>query len=112
MWYLNESGLEVIVSFIQNLDSDVISSLTLTEMHSLLSRLRRMCDLTAELELLLFAVFLEDIERGKLKHYPVDARLTEASNLIARYPDQLLLTREFPLYHLGFPSGNPDARHR
>jgi len=92
-WYLNESGSDVFVSFLQSLDSAVVSSLTLTEMRSLLSRHRRMGDLTAELESLLFAAVREDIDRGWLQRYPVDdARFTEASNLIARYPHQPLRT--------------------
>lgn len=92
-WYLNESGSDVFVSFLQSLDSAVVSSLTLTEMRSLLSRRRRMGDLTAELKSLLFAAVLEDFDRGWLQRYPVDdARFTEASNLIARYPHQPLRT--------------------
>lgn len=92
-WYLNEPGSEAFVSFLQCLDSAVISSLTVTEMRSLLSRRRRMGDLSVELEMLLFAAFLEDIDRGWLQRYPFDdARFGEASNLIARYPEQPLRT--------------------
>jgi len=92
-WYLNEPGSQAFVSFLQGLDSAVISSLTGTEMRSLLSRRRRMGDLTAELESVLFAAFVEDIERGWLQQYPVDnARYAEASNLIARHPEHALRT--------------------
>ena len=92
-WYLNEQGSEAFVTFLQGLDSAVISSLTQTEMRSLLSRRRRMGDLSAELESLLFAAFLEDIDRGWLQRYPFDdARFAEASNLISRYPEQPLRT--------------------
>ena len=92
-WYLNEPGSEAFVAFLQGLDSAVISSLTQTEMRSLLSRRRRMGDLSAELESLLFAAFLEDIDRGWLQRYPFDdARFAEASNLISRYPEQPLRT--------------------
>ena len=92
-WYLNEPGSETCVSFLQGLDSAVISSLTVTEMRSLLSRRRRMGDLSVELEMLLFAAFLEDIDRGWLQRYRFDdARFGEASNLIARYPEQPLRT--------------------
>jgi hypothetical protein len=52
-WYLNELGSEAFVSFLQGLNSAVISSLTQTEMRSLLSLRRRMGDLSAELESLL-----------------------------------------------------------
>ena len=43
-WYLNEVGSEAFVGFLQGLDSAVISSLTATEMCSLLSRRRWMGD--------------------------------------------------------------------
>ena len=49
--------------------------------------------LTAELESVLFAAFLEDIDRGWLQRYPVDdARFAEATNLISRHPEHPLRT--------------------
>lgn len=92
-WYLNEVGSESFVDFLQGLGSAVISSLTVTEMRSLLSRRRRMGDLSVELESLLFAALLSDIDRGWLLQAPVsDARFAEATNLIARYPEHPLRT--------------------
>lgn len=92
-WYLNEVGSDAFVDFLQGLGSAVISSLTVTEMRSLLSRRRRMGDLSAELESLLFAALLSDIDRGWLLQTPVsDARFAEATNLIARYPEHPLRT--------------------
>ena len=92
-WYLNEAGSEAFVEFLQGLDSAVISSLTVTEMRSLLSRRRRMGDLSVELESVLFAALLDDIDRGWLQRYPLDdARFAEATNLIARYPEHPLRT--------------------
>ena len=92
-WYLNEAGSEAFVEFLQGLDSAVISSLSVTEMRSLLSRRRRMGDLSAELESVLFAALLDDIDRGWLQRYPLDdARFAEATNLIARYPEHPLRT--------------------
>jgi len=92
-WYLNEAGSEAFVEFLQGLDSAVISSLSVTEMRSLLSRRRRMGDLSVELEYLLFAALLDDIDRGWLQRYPLDdARFAEATNLIARYPEHPLRT--------------------
>ena len=92
-WDLNEAGSEAFVEFLQGLDSAVISSLSVTEMRSLLSRRRRMGDLSAELEYLLFAALLDDIDRGWLQRYPLDdARFAEATNLIARYPENPLRT--------------------
>lgn len=52
--------------------SAVISSLTVTEMRCLLSRRRRMGDLSFELVSTLFAAFLEDIDRGWLQRTAVD----------------------------------------
>ena len=44
-WDLNEAGSEAFVEFLQGLDSAVISSLSVTEMRSLLSRRRSMGDI-------------------------------------------------------------------
>jgi len=90
-WYLNEPGSDAFVNFLQALDVAVISSLTRTEMRSLLSRRRRMSDLNAELESMLFTAFLEDIDRGWLQLYPVeDTRFIEATHLISRHPEHPL----------------------
>jgi hypothetical protein len=87
-WYLNEVGSEAFVDFLQWLGSAFISSLTVTEMRSLLSRRCRMSDLSVQLESLLFAAPLGDIDRGWLLRTVVDdARFAEATNLIARYPE-------------------------
>jgi len=92
-WYLNEAGSEAFVSYVQSLDVAVISSLTVTEMRSLVSRRRRMNDLAVELEPVIFSAFLEDIDRGWLQCYPVDnARFDEASRLITRYPEHPIRT--------------------
>jgi predicted nucleic acid-binding protein len=92
-WYLSEVGSEQFVDYLRALDSAVISSLTTVEMRSLLSRRRRMGELSSELESEIFAVFQEDINRGWLQRYPVEeARYAEASNLITRYPNHPLRT--------------------
>jgi len=92
-WYLNEPGSEVFVRYIQGLDVAVISSLTQTEMRSLLARRRRMGELTHELESVVYASFLDDITQGSLQLYSVeDARFAEAVNLISRYPEHPLRT--------------------
>ena len=52
-----------------------------------------MGDLSVELESVLFAALLDDIDRGWLQRYPLDdARFAEATNLIARYPEYPLRT--------------------
>ncbi len=98
-WYLNEQGSEAFVDFLQGLDVAVISGLTITEMRSLFSRRRRLGDVSIEVENQLFAAFLEDIDRGWLQRYPLDdARYSEATNLIARYPEHSL--RSLDALHL------------
>ncbi len=90
-WYLNESGSDAFVDYLQTLDVAVISSPTVTEMRSLLSRRRRMEELTVELESVLFSAFLEDIDRGWLQRYPIDdMRVDETTRLITRYPEHPL----------------------
>ena len=92
-WYLNEPDSDAFVSFLQALDVAVISSVTGTEMRSLLSGRRRMGELKAELESVLFSAFLEDIDRGWLQLYPVDhSRFAEATNVISRHPEHPLRT--------------------
>ncbi|MFO7640208.1 MAG: type II toxin-antitoxin system VapC family toxin [Candidatus Competibacteraceae bacterium] len=92
-WYLNEPGSEDFVRDIQGLDVAVISSLTQTEMRSLLARRRRMGELTHELESVVYASFLDDITQGSLHLYSVeDTRFAEAVNLISRYPEHPLRT--------------------
>jgi uncharacterized protein len=92
-WYLNEPGSEDFVRYLQDLDVAVISSLSQTEMRSLLARRRRMGELTHELEAVIYAAFLDDITQGSLQLYSVeDARFAEAVNLIARYPEHPLRT--------------------
>ena len=52
-----------------------------------------MGDLSVELESVLFAALLDDIDRGWLQRYPLDdARFAEATNLIVRYPEPPLRT--------------------
>lgn len=92
-WYLNEPGSEDFAAYVHHLDLAVISSLVRTEMRSLLARRRRMGELDAGLESVLYAAFEDDIACGHLQHYPVeDARFDEAANLIARYPELPLRT--------------------
>ena len=92
-WYLNEANSEAFVDYLQRLDVAVISSLTRVEMRSLLSRRRRMGELTTELGQVLFAAFEQDIDRGWLQLYPVeDTHYAEAINLLNRYPEYPLRT--------------------
>ncbi|UHD16907.1 type II toxin-antitoxin system VapC family toxin [Thiocapsa bogorovii] len=92
-WYLNEPGSDVFAEYLQGVDVAVISRLTRTEMRSLLSRRRRMGELSAELESVLYAAFLDDIARGWLQDHPVnDVCFDQAVNLMTRYPEHPLRT--------------------
>jgi hypothetical protein len=92
-WYLNETGSEEFVRFIQGVEVAVISSLTRTEIRSLLARRRRMGELDAGLEGVIYATFQDDVSRGHLRLYEIsDERFAEAANLIARYPEYPLRT--------------------
>ena len=92
-WYLNEDGSDVFVAYLKELGVAVVSSLTRTEMRSLLARRRRMGDLNPALESLLFAAFLDDIAAGFVSLCNVeDPRFDEAVSLIARYPEYPLRT--------------------
>ena len=52
-----------------------------------------MGDLSVELESVLFAALVDDMDRGWLQRYPLDdARFAEATNLIVRYPEHPLRT--------------------
>ena len=92
-WYLNEANSAVFVQFLSSIDTAVISSLTQTEMRSLFSRRRRIGELSVAIETLLFSAFVEDIDRGWLQIFPLDAaRFAEATNLLSRYPAYSLRT--------------------
>jgi uncharacterized protein len=92
-WYLNEDGSDAFVAWLQGLDVAVVSSLTRTEMRSLLARRRRMGELDQALESLVYATFLDDIAAGFLSLCTTDdPRFDEAAGLIARYPEHPLRT--------------------
>ena len=92
-WYLNEPGSDAFVEFLQSVNIAVISSLTCTEMRSLLARRRRMQELDSELETGILSAFHQDIKDGHLHRYPVDdARLDDAEMLMGQYPQYALRT--------------------
>lgn len=92
-WYLNEASSGAFVAYLKMLDVAVVSSLSRTEMRSLLARRRRMGDLNPALESVIFATFLDDIAAGFLSLCHVDdPRFDEAVGLIARYPEYPLRT--------------------
>lgn len=92
-WYLNEPGSEAFVSYLQEVEVAIVSSLVATELRSLLARRRRMGEISHELESVIFATFQGDIATASLELYPIsDSLFDEATNLIARYPEHPLRT--------------------
>lgn len=92
-WYLNETGSEAFASYVQGLDVAISSSLRQTEMRSLLARRRRRGELNPDLESVIYAALLDDVDEGSLQSYPIeDARFDEAASLIACYPEHALCT--------------------
>ena len=92
-WYLNEAGSEAFVAYLQGVQVAIISRLVQTEMRSLLSRRRRMGELSAQLESVLYAALLDDIAQGWLQAYPIEDRhCIEAVHLIERLPEHRLRT--------------------
>jgi predicted nucleic acid-binding protein len=92
-WYLNEPNSDEFVSYLKSLSRAVISGLTITEMRSLLSRRRRMQELSPSLEEQLFSTFLMDIDQGFLIVEPMENHyFEEATHLIAALPDIPLRT--------------------
>lgn len=92
-WYLNEPNSDDFVSYLKSISRAVISSLTMTEMRSLLSRRRRMQELSPSLEEQIFSTFLMDIDQGFLIVEPMGPRyFEEATHLIAALPDIPLRT--------------------
>jgi len=92
-WYLNEAGSDVFVDWIQQQDDVHISSLTATEMRCLLSRRKRMGDISSELEHHIFAVFMDDVGCGYLSQHPLlDQHTLAAIELINQLPQHALRT--------------------
>ena len=92
-WYLNEHNTDAATNYIISLDRAVISSLTITEMRSLLSRRRQMHDFNEKVEQQIYATFLGDIDRGYLSVEPFrEEYFIVASHLIASLPTIPLCT--------------------
>jgi hypothetical protein len=92
-WYLNEDGSDAFVAYLKEVDVAVVSSLTRTEMRSLLARRRRMGEVDPALESVVFATFLDDIAAGFLSLCHLDdSRFDEAVGLIARHAEYPLRT--------------------
>jgi len=92
-WYLNEENTDIATAYIRSLDRAIISSLSITEMRSLLSRRRRMHDFSEKIEQQLYATFLNDIDCGYLSVEPlINEHFIVASHLIATLPNIPLRT--------------------
>lgn len=86
-WYLNEAGTPEVTNYIQSVERAIISSLTITEMRCLLSRRKRIGDVSEKIEHQLYATFLNDIDQGYLfVEQFSDQYFTFASHLIDSIP--------------------------
>lgn len=82
-WYLDEPGSDAFAGWIQSKDDVHISTLTALELRSLLSRRRRMQQLSAQQEQEVFATFLDDVGQGHLiQHTMQDRHVTTATALL------------------------------
>ena len=70
-WYINESGSEAFVDFIQHHSPAVVSRLGVVEVRCLLARRRRAGELTRRYEEQAVATFEDDILRGDLQIEPL-----------------------------------------
>jgi len=98
-WYINESRSDDVEEYIQQHGPVVISDLTVVEMRCLLARRRREKNITAKLEMEIFATFQEDIRRRFLICHPFpDGLAAGAVNLMALLSD--LPVRTLDALHL------------
>lgn len=92
-WYLNEPKSEDVESYIQEQGPVAISDLTVVEMRCLLARRRREGNISAKLEIQVFATFQEDIRQNALFCYPFPKDLAAgAVNLLSVLSDIPLRT--------------------
>lgn len=92
-WYLNEPRSEEFVEYLASVEEPIVSSLTITEMRSLLARRRRAGALDSSLEARIFAQFQDDVAQGHLILRPVEDRQVQAAaRMIDRLPGHPLRT--------------------
>jgi predicted nucleic acid-binding protein len=84
-WYLNEPGSESFSEWIRSQSDAHISTLTRLELRCLLARRARAGELSAAMTRRVFAVFLDDVERGHLIRHDVrDEHFAFADRLLDR----------------------------
>lgn len=92
-WYLAEANSDQVEAYIVTLDQAIISTLSKTEMRCLLARRKRSREISTELEVQIYATFLEDIAQGHLTLCPLEAKhLDSAVHLIDMLPNFNLRT--------------------
>jgi hypothetical protein len=98
-WYINEARSEEVERYIQEHGPVAISDLTVVEMRCLLARRRRERNITATIEMEIFATFQEDIRQKSLICHPLPHGLAEgAVNLMSVLSDIPL--RSLDVLHL------------
>ena len=82
-WYILEHNTDVLTSYIISVEQAIISSLTITEMRCLLSKRRRVYNLSEKVEQQIYMAFLNDIHCGHLSVEPfIDQYFNIAAQLI------------------------------
>jgi predicted nucleic acid-binding protein len=92
-WYLNEARSDDFEAYLRGVDRPTVSSLTVVETRSLLSRHRRMGHLSDGQEQKIFAQFQQDLAGGIISSLPVrDRDVLAAAHLLSCLPDHPLRT--------------------
>lgn len=92
-WYLNEARSDDFEAYLREVDRPTISSLTVVETRSLLSRHRRMGHLSDRQEQEVFAQFQQDLAEGIISSLPVrDRDVLAAAHLLGHLVDHPLRT--------------------
>ena len=92
-WYLNEPRSEEFVEYLATIEEPIVSSLSITEMRSLLARRRRAGALDSPLEARVFAQLQDDVAQGHLILRPLEDRHAQsAARMIYRLPAHPLRT--------------------
>jgi len=100
-WYINEPFSEEVEAFIQEKGPVAVSSLTVTEMRSLLARRYRMNEMDAEIVMKVWATFMDDLRQGFVVRIPfTDTMFDSAAGLLATMTGHGLRTLD--ALHLAF----------
>jgi len=100
-WYLNEPNSDTFEAFVRALPGAAISRLTTLEFRCLLTRRRRVGDITSAIERRVFSSFENDIRAGFLDVHPLeDHHVVAAAEVVNRLSRHAL--RSLDALHLAW----------